>query len=92
LEEFRLQNPDIPLTDEVLTNDVPPRFMNELNAGKYDYRTYLEKVVKYLNLGKEIAKPKDGESKSLGSLSGGTSPGKAAAENQGKLDYAKMTF
>jgi hypothetical protein len=92
LEEFRSANPDIPLTDDVLVNDVPPRFMKELNEGKYDYQTYLDKVVDYLKLGKGIATPKEGESNSLGSVPGGTTPGKAAAEKQGRQDYKKMTF
>ena len=51
LQEFRLANPDTVLTDEVLVNDVPPRFMNELNAGNYDYATYLAKLSEYLGTG-----------------------------------------
>ena len=92
LEEFRQANPDLQLTDEVLTNDVPPRFMNELNAGKYDYRTYLEKVTEYLTTHKVLPTPGTPEDKSLGDVAGGLTPGKDAAEKAGRKDYKKITF
>ena len=92
LEEFRLANPNTQLTDDVLVNDVPPRFMNDLNSGKYDYSTYLVKVAEYLNTGKVIPNSGSAEDKSLGDVSGGLTPGKDAANKAGKQDYKKMTF
>jgi len=92
LEEFRSANPDLQLTDDVLVNDVPPRFMNELNEGKYDYNTYLEKVAEYIKTGKVLPSKGSAEEKSLGDVTGGLTPGKKAAENAGKQDYKKMTF
>jgi hypothetical protein len=92
LEEFRKANPDIPLTDDVLVNDIPPRFMNELNAGKYDYSTYLQKVAEYLKTGKVVAQPGATEEHNLGNLAGGKTPGQEAANKQGKQDYKKITF
>lgn len=92
LQEFRSANPDTVLTDEVLVNDVPPRFMNELNAGKYDYQTYLTKVTEYLKTGKVLPGQGAGEQTNLSDLPGSNTPGKQAAENAGKTDYKKMTF
>lgn len=92
LQEFREANPDTVLTDEVLVNDVPPRFMNDLNSGKYDYQTYLTKVAEYLKTGKVLPGQSAGEQHNLSNLPGSTTPGKQAAENAGKTDYAKVTF
>ena len=92
LEEFRASHPDIALTDEILVEEVPPRFMKELNEGKYDYREYLNKVVDYLQQTKVIPTPGNAEGRSLGNLAGGKTPGQEAANNQGKLDYKKLTF
>jgi ribosome-binding ATPase YchF (GTP1/OBG family) len=92
LQEFRQANPDIQLTDEMLVEEVPPRFQKELNAGKYDFQTYLSKVVEYLRTTKVLPTPGNTEKHNLSNMAGGTNPGKEAAEKQGKLDYAKITF
>lgn len=92
LHEFRSANPNTVLTDEVLVNDVPPRFMNELNAGKYDYSTYLVKVSEYLQTAKVVPNVGTGEEHSLSGMAGGKTPGKAAADEAGKSDYNKITF
>jgi len=91
LQEFREANPDLVITDDVLVNDVPPRFMNQLNAGEYDYNTYLENVKAYLETGKNTSTSNQGDH-NLHNLAGSNTPGKAAAENAGKKDYAKITF
>lgn len=92
LHEFRLANPDTVLTDEVLVNDVPPRFMNALNAGEYDYVTYLGKVTEYLKTGKVLPGNGQGEQHNLSQTPGSLTPGKKAAEQAGKQDYEKITF
>ena len=92
LEEFRKANPDVPITDEVLANDVPPRFTKELNEGKYDYETYLQKVAQFLRANKVVAGKEIPDTPDLGNLAGATTPGKVAAEKQGKVDYKKLTF
>jgi hypothetical protein len=66
--------------------------MNDLNAGKYDYSEYLKKVADYLRAGKGVAQPGNTDEHNLGGLAGGVTPGKKAAEKQGKKDYKKMTF
>ncbi len=43
LQNFRQANPELVITDDVLVNDIPPRFMNDLTSGKYaNYGEYLE--------------------------------------------------
>ena len=92
LEEFKVANPTIQLTDDILVNDVPQRFMKDLNAGKYDYQTYLTKVTEYLVTAKVLPSQKGGDEHNLGDIAGGHTPGKKAAENAGNKDYAKITF
>ena len=93
LQEFRDANPDLVITDDVLVNDVPPRFMNDLNNGKIaNYHDYLVEVSKYLTGGKEVKKDDNGDPHNIHGMTGGKTPGKKAAENAGKKDYSKITL
>ena len=93
LQEFKEANPTLAITDEVLANDVPPRLINGYKDGKYDYGTYLSMVKDYLNSGVAIGQPNGGSDlPNLSNQAGGTTPGKRAAEAQGKKDYGRMSF
>ena len=92
LQDFRAANPDIVITDEVLVNDVPPRFLNGVNTGEYTYEEYLEKVKTYIGKGSSINGSNEGDKHSLNNMPGSKTPGKKASANAGKDDYKKMTF
>jgi len=92
LANFRTANPELSLTDDVLVNDVPPRFMNDLNAGKDTYEEYLVKVAEYLSTGKKVVTPGNTEEHNLSHQPGSQTPGKGAAERAGKTDYSKVTL
>ncbi len=91
LAEFRDANPDLVITDEVLVNDVPPRFMKGVQDGKYSYSEYLVKVKTYLEKGKKV-QDKDLDPHNIHTMNGKRTPGKDAANKAGQNDYAKMTF
>ncbi len=91
LADFREANPDLVITDDVLVNDVPPRLLAGVNSGEYSYGEYLNQVKTYLETSKKVP-GKDGEEHNIHQLAGSTTPGKKAAENEGKKSYSKMTF
>ena len=43
LEEFNTNNPTIALTDDVIENDVPPRFSKQLEAGEITFEEFINK-------------------------------------------------
>ena len=92
LQDFREANPELVITDDVLVNDVPPRFLTGVTNGEYDYPTYLTMVKEYVQTGKAAQQSNAGDQHNLSDMAGGNKPGKKAAENAGKNDYKKMTF
>jgi len=92
LSEFRDANPDLVITDDVLVNDVPPRFMKGVQDGDYDYGTYLSMVKDYIGTGKKAPAGNEGDPHNIHKMNGSQTPGKKAAEKQGQGDYLKMTF
>jgi len=92
LADFRDANPDLVITDHVLVNDVPPRYLAGVTDGNYTYEEYLGKVKTYLETGKNVAGDDKGDPHNIHNMTGGHKPGKAAADKAGKSDYAKMTF
>ncbi len=92
LAEFRDANPDLVITDDVLVNDVPPRFMKGVQDGDYDYGTYLSMVKDYIGTGKKAPEGNKGDPHNIHKMNGSQTPGKKAAEKQGQGDYARMTF
>jgi len=92
LAEFRDANPDLVITDDVLVNDVPPRFMKGVQDGDYDYGTYLSMVKDYIGTGKKAPEGNEGDPHNIHKMNGSQTPGKSAADKAGKQDYAKMTF
>ncbi len=92
LAEFRDANPDLVITDDVLINDVPPRFLKGVQDGDYTYGEYLEKVKTYVGTGKKAPEGNEGDPHNIHKMSGSHTPGKKAAEKAGQDSYAKMTF
>ncbi|RLA58326.1 MAG: hypothetical protein DRQ78_12205 [Epsilonproteobacteria bacterium] len=92
LAEFRDANPDLVITDDVLVNDVPPRFLKGVQDGEYDYATYLSMVKDYVGTGKKAPEGNEGDPHNIHKMNGSQTPGKKAAGRQGQGDYAKMTF
>jgi len=92
LSEFRDANPDLIITDDVLVNDVPPRFLKGVQDGDYTYGEYLEKVKAYVSAGKKAPSGDNSDPHNIHKMNGSQTPGKEAAGRAGKSDYAKMTF
>tara|TARA_R110000851_G_scaffold14313_5_gene48493 strand:+ start:2313 stop:3029 length:717 start_codon:yes stop_codon:yes gene_type:complete len=81
IDEHNTANPALALTDDVIDNDLPPRFMKRLSAGETDFETFLAESVAYLSKGKvfktEEAAPGD---PSLSKAAGSSRPTDTAVE------------
>ncbi|NRA77875.1 MAG: hypothetical protein HRU18_06680 [Pseudoalteromonas sp.] len=56
LEEYNTANPKAMLTDDVITNDIPPRLTNQLADGTINFDQFMAKAAKYITTGKVMTK------------------------------------
>ncbi len=56
LKVYNEANPDFQLTDDVIENDVPPRFFKQLQAGEITFEEYLDKAKDFLSSDKVMDK------------------------------------
>lgn len=90
LNEFN-EGREVPITDEVIQNDIPPRISNKLTSGKVTFEEFLDEVDTYLSKGKVLSKEKTLDQTDLGKVSGGDTPSKEGPKTEtGKyVDIAK---
>lgn len=84
----------IELTDDIVDNDLPPRFKKELEAGKITFEQFLEKAGNFLGKEKVIqgSNEDDTNDLNLGNVAGGREPSKAAQEGDFDQTYEKTLF
>jgi len=88
LEEFNRRNPDSPLTDEQIQNDIPPRLLAQVKDGTLSFDDMLVKAHKFINTAKVIENP---SYESEPSFDG--TPGYGELDNGGvDTSYEKMKF
>src|SRR5690606_19074853 len=56
LAQFQESNPDIILDDDVIENDIPPRFTKQLEEGKISFEEFLDKCRAFLT-GEKVIEP-----------------------------------
>ncbi len=89
---FEADNPGV-LTDDKLNNDIPPRYVKQLENGEVDYKQFLQNCTDYLTKGRVMQKtdtPHAGTD--LGNLPGGGTPEQSAANNQDTQDYSQQDW
>jgi len=89
LEEFAASNPDINLTDEVIANDLPPRFIKQLEKGEVSFAQFLSNAADYLKKGK-VVKPKEeavNSTPNLSAATGSSEPSEEAVRQQLSTTY-----
>lgn len=85
----------ITLTDEVVANDLPPRFMKQLEEGNITFEEFLDEAGKFLKAEKVIqgsTESTDDDTKSLGRVAGGSEPSTQAQEGDFDESYEKDTI
>lgn len=81
LDEHNAANPEVQITDDVIDNDLPPRFLKALEKGDITFEDFIAKAAEYQGKGKVIepGTPVPNEP-NLGKAAGGSRPTDAAVE------------
>lgn len=85
----------IALTDEIVENELPPKFLKELEAGKITFEQFLNKAGNFLNAEKVVqgsTEPTDDNELTLNQVAGGKEPSKQAQEGDFEQTYEKATI
>lgn len=64
----------VPITDEVILNDIPPRISNKLRNNEVSFEEFLDEVDKYLSKGKVVGNPSTLDQTDINKLTGGDTP------------------
>lgn len=92
MTEFVEANPEIALTDDVIANDLPPRYLKKLEAGKCTFGEFLNDAKEYLAKGKVLKTEEIVDDISLGKASGSSTPSSKAVEAAAVASYDKETY
>ena len=93
LEEFYKTHPDLEITDELIENEIPPKYVKDLENGNISFTEFLEKVYNFVKGPKAVkneAPQKEGVD--LSQVPGGASPDEASKAEDIFEQYDKMTF
>ena len=92
LEEFNKTHPDVRLDDEVIANEIPPKYVKELEQGKISFEEFLEKAYNFLKSNKVVAQDKAPQKPDLTKVPGGATPSDNARYEDIYDLYKKETF
>lgn len=82
----------IVLTDEIVDNELPPKFKKELEVGRITFEQFLDKAGNFLKAAKVIegsTESTENDEKSLSDVAGGREPSKEAQEGDFDETYEK---
>ena len=85
----------IELTDEVIANDLPPRFLKELETGKVTFEEFLTNAGEFIKADKIIQgsdESTDDNTKDLSRVAGGQQPSTQAQEGDFDETYKGVIF
>lgn len=75
LDAWVTANPDLQLDDETIEDNIPPKFMRQLEKGEITFKQFLDTAKKYLSKDKVFAKDEGpGTTPDLSSVGGGSTP------------------
>ena len=92
LEEWQVKHPDVELDDEIIANEVPPKYMKDLEEGKVSFEDFLDRVYDFLTANKIVPQDKAPNTPNLSKVSGGATPSDNAKAEDIVALYMKTTF
>lgn len=93
IEEHNAANPKHQLTDDVIENDIPPRFTKQLEKGEITFEEFVKKCDTYLKAGKIIKDTEDPKTgKTLNDVGGKATPNKEDINKQTIKTYSSETY
>lgn len=84
MQSFNEQHPDLVINDDVIANDVPPRFMKQLEKGEIEFEEFLDKVYTFLTKGKTVKNEETLDQPNLGKTGGGSTPQRNSQKQEPK--------
>jgi Skp family chaperone for outer membrane proteins len=91
--EFQLSHPDVVITDDIITYDVPKRITNKLEKGEITFEGYLQEVYEYLKAPKVIGSAtKANEQPNLSDLGGGSQAANYTVGEDIRQSYKNEVF
>ena len=91
LEEFN-KTLEVPITDETIQNDVPPRITAKLESGDITFEEFLNEVTTYLGKGKVVANPNTLDQPNIGHTGGGHTAESSGAAESFNDSYEETTW
>lgn len=93
LAEFNVAHPDMPISTEVIENDIPPRIVNKLAQGKITFEEFLEESYEYLTKPKVVGSgKKPATAPNLSNTGGGDTPRPEAVAKDFSTTYKNTIF
>jgi len=92
LDEHNAANPDFVLTDDVIENDLPPRFTKQLEKGEITFAEFLAKSSEYLGKSKVVKGAEVPGDVSLSKAPGGSTPADDAVNKSVQESYKDETY
>ena len=93
LEEHNTANPEFALSDDVLENDIPPRFTKELEKGTITFDEFLDKCNNFLGKPKKIQEgDKAPNDPNFSKSGGGNTPSDEAIKGDIKQSYKNEIY
>ena len=92
LKEFMKSHEGFTLNDDILANDIPPRFTKRLETGAISFETFLQEVYDYTKTGKVVKQEDVLGQPNLSKVGGGTAPEKHAESVDIIKSYEKEVF
>lgn len=87
LEEFNA-SAKVPITDEIIANEVPPRITKKLDSEEISFEEFLSEVESYVTTGKTVPKEPTLGQPNLGEIGGGTTPSNTGAKADANISKA----
>jgi hypothetical protein len=93
LAKYNEENPDYPLSDDVIDNDIPPRFTKQLASNEITFDEFLTKCRDYLAKGKTLDKGTKAENEvDLSQANGSAKLSDSVINKSSSSDYKKETY
>ena len=93
LEEYNAANPTFNIDNDVIENEIPPKYTKKLERGEVTFDEFLLQCKTYLSKGKVVGGSVDlADSVSLSKASGGGTPSQAAVSSAARDSYSRETF
>jgi Skp family chaperone for outer membrane proteins len=92
LDEHNTANPDFALTDDVIANDLPPRFTKQLESGEISFADFVAKSMEFMGKPKVVAGTEAPGDPSLSKAPGGSLPSDIAVASHANATYKDETY